>query len=248
MEQARAVYGWLEFVRSKDELELIKYGGVRKGDSYKNLVSVDNLLEGKLPYLKYKIAALRRFADKVGMPGIEGFYIISEEKETEVHIRHIHSNNGKLGTQLFSNEIEKIKKMELDETEIKNMIGLLIYEIIYDEDRDLENDQTEDEKDGGATDPNGNPGGTEDDPDGSDEDEDPPAINPVFNSVNKSGLKKIKKAFEVHFSNEKKIRDYLKSKDCLTDADGQELYVLSTAVQNSFTKYFTECLRSMTAE
>jgi hypothetical protein len=250
MEQAKAVYGWIKFVRSKGELELMKYGGVRKGDGYKNMVSVDKLLEGKLPYLEYKIAALRRFVDKVGMIGIEGLFIISEEKETDVHIRHIHSNNGKLGTQHFSNEIEKIQKLEIDDDEIKKRIGLLIYEIIY-EDRDLDNDQMENQNDGGTTGSNDDPDDTGSDPDGSDDednDEDTPSINPVFKSVNKSGFNKIKKAFKAHFSNEKKIRTYLKPKDCLTDSEAEELHILTTAVQNSFTKFYTGCHSLMSAD
>ena len=244
LEQTMAIYQLYQHLQSTHKGSIYSNGGDRRSGNYKKN-KVDDLLLMRIPYQEYLIGDLRRFGENIGMIGIEGLYIVLEEKGEKLNISTIHNNNSRLNRDYIEELISKLRDEGRDEDEIKKQIGLHVHRILFAEDNPTDAGEID------PTDENPAPGNDHDTKDDESEDkttkseEESPPINPPFGPVDEEGVSEIKKAFSKHFEAEEALKTFFQKHDCWDKSQAEESHKLFKRLQASFTELISTAYREM---
>jgi hypothetical protein len=232
LEQCLCVHQCTETALQQDgEKAFYCNGGDRRSKDFKK-VSILEKVSNLMPYKKQRIDMLKRFGCTIGKIGIEGLHQVLAEKGDNLGIGKIHSKNSKIKSANIISQIKSLKEQGKSQEEVKPIIGMEIYAILFDTEIAGENEvggyQPEDE---------------EDDDDEAEAEPETPSINPTPGPISEADTNKIKSDLDKCLGNLLAVQNFLTEKKSISAEEGAALGDHLKKIQKSITQFFLDCHR-----
>ena len=239
LEQCLCIYQCtIKALQQDGEKAFYSNGGDRRSKNFKK-VSILEKVSNLMPYKKAQIDMLKRFVCTIGEIGIEGLYQVLAEKGDSLGINRVNSKNSKIRSANIIGQTKSLEEQGKCQEEVKSIIGMEIYNILFDaeiiDENEAEGYQPEEEEDDDDDD---------DDDDEAEAEPEDPSINPTPGPISEADTNKIKSALKKCLEDLLETQNFLTSKKSISAEEGVALGDYLKVIQKSLAQFLTDCHRN----